>query len=322
MEFRTVQTVEEREATLDLLHAWLGDREFFARYFRHDPSYRDDLCFVALDSGRIVSTLQVFRKRVRCAGVSLEVAGVGNVFTKEAYRTQGVSSRLIEMAVAAMDQHGFDLSLLFASRLAFYGRHGWLSQPRHFHFVSPVPSRPSRYTIRPFAPDDLEAVMGLYSTSNEGRAGTVVRDQSYWRGQLRYAGNPSETFLVACDRGQVVAYARATNLYELYVMIEHGYAQGGEVALVDLIAALTASGTSGASGMLTQLSIAPRVLDELAAAGATASLVEDYFWMWRVISASRLAAKLGVSTDEVESEAFLPSLFPAGSSVYWLADRF
>ena len=83
MEFRTIQR-HERDAVLDLLGEWFGDREFFARYFRNDPSFRDDLCFVAVDDGRIVSTLQVFSKRVRVNGAVLEVGGVGNVFTTAA----------------------------------------------------------------------------------------------------------------------------------------------------------------------------------------------------------------------------------------------
>ena len=40
MEFRTIRT-DERDAVLDLLAHWLGDREFFARYFHHDPAFRD-----------------------------------------------------------------------------------------------------------------------------------------------------------------------------------------------------------------------------------------------------------------------------------------
>ena len=40
LEFRTIAP-HERDAVLDLLANWLEDREFFARYFRHDPGFRD-----------------------------------------------------------------------------------------------------------------------------------------------------------------------------------------------------------------------------------------------------------------------------------------
>src|SRR5271169_3506926 len=137
LQFRTIQP-RERDAVLDLLGQWFGDRAFFARYFRHDPTFRDDLCFVALDNGRIVSTLQVFGKRVRLDGAVVEVGGVGNVFTEERYRERGVASALLTRAIAAMDQHGFDLSLLFAVRLPFYSRHGWCSHVRHLLFIEPA----------------------------------------------------------------------------------------------------------------------------------------------------------------------------------------
>jgi len=45
----------DRDEVLDLLARWYDDRDFFARY-HHDPAFRDDLCLVARDNGRIVSS--------------------------------------------------------------------------------------------------------------------------------------------------------------------------------------------------------------------------------------------------------------------------
>src|SRR6185437_5576744 len=94
LEFRTI-VPHERDAVLDLLAEWFNDRAFFVRYFEHDTGYRDDLCFVAADKRRIVSTLQVFRRPVRINGVVLQVGGVGNVFTSAEYRERGVASELL-----------------------------------------------------------------------------------------------------------------------------------------------------------------------------------------------------------------------------------
>lgn len=40
-----LRTIEphQRAAVLDLLAGWLNDRAFFARYFEHDPTFRDPL---------------------------------------------------------------------------------------------------------------------------------------------------------------------------------------------------------------------------------------------------------------------------------------
>jgi GNAT superfamily N-acetyltransferase len=322
MEFRTIRP-HERDSVLDLLAEWLHDRAFFARYFTHDPTFRDDLCFVAVDRGRIVSTLQVFRKAVQLDTAVVSVAGVGNVFTTEAYRTRGLASHLLTRAVDAMEAHGFDLSLLFATRLAFYGRHGWRSHVRHLLFIEPAAvSAAGPYRIDRFTPTDLPAVMQVYDRYTAGRVGPTRRDATYWQGQLRYAGNPQETFLVARAGDAIVAYARGTTLYDYYVIMEHAHLPGHSDALTQLVCRLHGTEAAMLPGTITHLTIAPDVADALRARGLTTHHVEDVFWMWRVIAPSRLAARLGVPEDDLDRDDTFTRLLPPEGSVYWIADRF
>jgi predicted N-acetyltransferase YhbS len=321
-EFRTIAP-QERDAVLDLLRDWLGDRAFFARYFEHDPEFRDDLCFVATDRGRIVSTLQVFRKAVRMQGVVLQVGGVGNVFTAAEYRERRLASELLTHAVAAMDAHGFDLSLLFAVRLGFYGRHGWQSHVRHLVFIPPAPiAATGPYRIEPFTAADLPAVMQLYDSYNATLSGSTVRDQRYWQGQLQCAGNPHEDFLVAHDGGAIVAYARGTSLYDFYVIMEHAYRPGYADALAQLVCRLHGSEAARFPGTITQLAIDPTVQAQLQDRGLDLRSVDDVFWMWRVISRPRLAAKLGMRPSDLDGDDLFFRLLPPLQSVYWIADRF
>jgi len=308
---------------LDLLDAWIS-REFFVRYFEHDPAFRDDLCFVAADGDRLVSTLQVFAKDVRLGGTTVRVGGIGNVYTAPEYREQGTASQLLTRAIAAMDALGFDLSLLFAVRLAFYGRHGWVSHPRQFVFIDAgTVADSSGVRIEPFDPErDLAEVMALYDAYNGSLAGTVVRDRRYWLGQLRYAGNFSEDFLVARAGDRIVAYARATPLYDLYVVMEHGFVPSYDAALVDVICRLHGHQGRALPGTLTQLATEPRIVAALGARGLSLRTVDDVFWMWRVISPTRLAAKLGITVTEVERDDFLARVLPSDRSVFWLSDRF
>ncbi len=322
MEYRTIQA-HERDAVLDLLREWFGDREFFARYFRHDPHFCDDLCFVAVDAGRIVSTLQVFRKRVRINGAVLEVGGVGNVFTTEAYRERGVASQLLHRAIAAMDAHQFDLSLLFAVRLLFYSRHGWRSHLRHLLFIDPgAVDASGPYQMSPFAPADIGAVMDIYERYSATFNGPTVRDPTYWHGQLRYAGNPDEDFVVARRDGRVVAYMRGTVLYNFYQIIEHACLPGHEEALTQLVCALHGSKGRESPGTITHLGISPGVEAQLTARGLAVRTVEDVFWMWQIISPERVAAKLGLDAAELAAEDIFFRLLPPERSVYWTADRF
>lgn len=321
----TLRTIagDERDAVLDLLAEWLNDRAFFARYFAYDPSYRDDLCFVAEHDGRLVSTLQVFRKTVGVAGAgALEVGCVGNVYTAPAWRGTGIAGALLERAIDAMRAHGFDASLLFATRLDFYARFGWRSLPRVLSFLAPGGTAGVGDRAEPFdAARDLAEVMAIYAAYNTAVPGATRRDAAYWRGQLRYAGNPGERFVVARRDGAVLAYARSTLLYDLHVVIEHGCLPGETAALAELLARLHHA-AADQPGTLAQLTPDAALDAALRARGLEARAVDDRSWMWRPIVESQLADRLGVSIATVRGDDFFAALFPAAGSRYWMADRF
>ena len=312
----------ERDAVLDLLAGWLNDRAFFARYFAHDPSFRDDLCFVAELDGRMISTLQVFRKAVRVDGAVLDVACVGNVYTDPTCRAGGTASALLERALAAMEPHGFDASLLFASRLDFYARFGWRSLTRQLSFISGgTTSAPATPPETFDVARDLESVMAVYDAYGRGVPGATARDAAYWNGQLRYAGNPDERFLVARRAGQVIAYARGTTLYDFPVITEHGCAAGEAAALADLIVHLHRDAT-GYPGSLAQLAPDAALAAALAERGLAVRGIDDGLWMWHPLSGERLAAALRLPVATVRAEGFFAELLPAGRSRYWMSDRF
>jgi GNAT superfamily N-acetyltransferase len=318
---RTIAAAE-RDAVLDLLAGWLDDRAFFARYFAHDPTFRDDLCFVGEAGGRLVSTLQLFRKRVRVGGATLEVAALGNVYTDPALRADGAASALLQRAVEVMPAHGFDVSLLFASKLDFYARFGWRTALRQLTFIDAAPRQASLPTgVQVFdAGRDMADVAAVYDAYNTA-PGATLRDAAYWRGQLRYAGNPGERFLVARRDHRVVAYARATTLYDLNFITEHGCLAGGAEALVDLIAHQIESG-GALPGTLAQLVPDTALGEALTARGFTLRQVDDPSAMWRVVDAERVAGKLRLPVAQVRSDAFFTELLPATASRYWVADRF
>ena len=321
----------ERAAVLDLLAGWFDDgaavdraraRAFFARYFEHDPTFRDALCFVAERDGRLLCTLQVFRRQVGlAAGVTLDVAAVGNVYTAPAERGAGIASRLLEHALAQLPAHGFDASLLFASRLDFYGRLGWVSHPRQLDFIAAGGSPSEQAAVEWFDGErHLDGVIAVYEAYSGAVPGATVRDRAYWAGQLRYAGNPAERAVVARDAGRVVAYARATTLYDVQVVIEHGALPGAAERLADCIAHLHA-GAAPLPGTLLQLAPDTRLATVLAARGLVATPIMDPTWMWRIVDAQRLADRLGVAAAALSPAVFSERL-PPGASRYWIADRF
>src|SRR5258708_38658434 len=120
MEVRSAHR-SERDEVLELLGHWYDDRgEFFERYNHNDPRFRDALCLVARDGGRLVSTVQIFDRAVNLDGQSVPMCGIGSVFTLEEDRHKGVASALMRLAGDTMIREGFAVSLPFSGRLTFY----------------------------------------------------------------------------------------------------------------------------------------------------------------------------------------------------------
>jgi predicted N-acetyltransferase YhbS len=241
MEFRSANH-NERDEVLDLLALWYNDREFFARYNQLDPTFRDDLCLVARDGSRLVSTVQIFDRPINLGGHTVPMGGIGSVFTREEYRHKGVASALMRLAVDTMIRNGFEVSLLFAERLTFYNQFGWREVDRKFSILPSAASlRPSdndhdewdRFEIDSFEEArDLPEIAAIHRAYTGRFNVTAVRDDSAWRANLRFAGNQplrpgegSEEYFPICRTrdGRIAAYARITRFHGVSMVMEFGY---------------------------------------------------------------------------------------------------
>ena len=337
---------DERETVLALLDEWpLSDRwrgrDFFRRYVEHDPTYRDDNFWVAEQGGALVACVQIFPRRLRVGDAAAPVGGIGSVFTSEKARGGGVASALLEAAVGAMRARGMPLSLLFASRHAFYTRLGWMlwPRPRPLWLRSGATAAPEE-ARRVDAFDrarDLDAVIALHESYSKPLAGSVVRDRAYWEGQLHFAGNPGEDFLVARDAtGRVEAYARGCLLEGMYFVSELGRAELAADAAAELVLRLMtardpdpiAARVDRASAEFRRVVVAPPLADPafadaLAARGIETRHFEERSAMLRVVDAAALerATRMPRHPDEPQA-AWLARILPPEQLVFWTADRF
>ena len=176
------------------------------------PRFRDELCLVARDGGRLVSTVQIFDRAINLDGQSVPMGGIGSVFTLEEYRHKGVASALMRLSVDTMVREGFEVSLLFAERLTFYNQFGWREVERKFSILAGAASLdvPDRFVDR-FS-FEIERDLGEIAAIHRGYSGrfnvTAVRDDSAWRANLKFAGNQplhpgegSEEYFVVCRDG-------------------------------------------------------------------------------------------------------------------------
>lgn len=328
IEFRSARR-SERDEVLDLLALWYQDREFFARYNQNDATFRDELCLIACDAGRIVATVQIFDRRINLDGNAVPMGGIGSVFTREDYRHRRVASGLMNLAVATMERAGFEVSLLFAERITFYNQFGWQEQTRHFSLLSnPAGLRTPRFEIDAFDIErDLGDVMRLHRKYSGRFDVTAVRDEADWRANLKFAGNTpadpvggcDEFFVLARQRADLVAYARATRFHGVPMVMEYGYSHpDAAMALFRHLAGHFAS--AGDAILVTHTAHDPSLERALKDAGCPVVHHPDNFYMWRIIDGVKLGARLGMSADDASKYAF--AKFGSPRSLFWTADRF
>jgi GNAT superfamily N-acetyltransferase len=336
----------EREQWLELLDGWqLLDgwrgRDFFRRCLEGDPSYDDANVWVAEADGRLVSTVQIFPRRLGVGGAEVPTGGIGSVYTRPDRRQQGIASALLQRSVADMRERGMELSLLFAERIPFYSGLGWCSWPMRRELLRLGPeaaARPAEEAgaVERFEPErDLESVATLHAESSSRLAGASPRNPADWRASLRLAGNPAEEFLVLRGgaESRLRAYLRAIRLNEVLVVAEYGVRDAE--ALAALCRALLVprepdplAPAGRSSARFRSFAVLPLAADAgLAAAlgrrGIARSPIDDPTPMLRCLDAEALARRLGIPLAPAEpSDAFLRRALPPERFAYWPSDRF
>jgi len=352
MEFRSARR-SERDEVLDLLALWYNDREFFARYNQNDPTFRDELCLVALDGGRIVSTVQIFDRKISLDGKAVPMGGIGSVFTREDYRHKRIASGLMHLAVTTMEREGFEVSLLFAERLTFYNQFGWRELTRNFSVLANAPAlRTPEFEVDVFDIDrHLPDVMRLHRDYSGRFDVTALRDEASWRANLQFAGNmPAdpvggcEEYFVLARRGlEIAAYARATRFHGIAMVMEYGYApsnHAGALALFRHMGEMAATRKSsypmrgdhrrarllsdekppGNAMLVTHTAHDPDLEKALTDAGCPVARHADNFYMWRINLPEKLADRFGMPPDAASKYVF--AKFGDPRSLFWTADRF
>jgi predicted acetyltransferase len=312
---------DDRGAVLDLLEHAFSIRELFERYMDCDPAFRYSDFLLAEEDGAVAACVQVFEKAIRLRGETVRLGGIGSVATRAAQRGKGVSSDLLERAIARMRERGMILSLLFAAPIApLYDRLGWQRFPLPLLRLSPAtPSQePPPPAGRAFEAADLPKVKALYEAYTEELSGPTVRDDRYWRGQLRTAGTPEETFRVAERKGGgLAAYARIASFNGRLRGLEYGRDARGASALAELLAA-----HAYGPGTLHIPYVEDAALAEaLEKRGIALKLSRDPGPMWRVLDRTAVAKVAELPESKTDEELLAP-LVGAPGLTYWPSDRF
>jgi predicted N-acetyltransferase YhbS len=190
MEFRELRMDEIPEAVRLWVEVFGVEAPFFETLLAGgDPA--EDVSLGAFHSdGRLLSSVHVFMRRIRDReGRPLKVGGIGSVSTHSDFRHQGLSGRLIEMAIAAMSREGCVWSYLGTGVNGHYARYGWrtVSTASVVASLDGLAETPSDHVReRSIVDETLTEMAQIYAAFTAARPMAHVREPRTWQTAIRY----------------------------------------------------------------------------------------------------------------------------------------
>ena len=184
MEFRALNP-DELESWLDHVSiVFSAGREYFFNHWHNDPWKDFEGIRIALDDGKIVSTVRVFIRKIYFHGEPITVGGIGEVSTRSEYRKRGIASQLLKDSIQFMEDRKIAISMLHGGQ-RIYSVEGWESVPRYFAKKTMQGNKTQQWNVRPANfqdTEELEKLATLYRTYSRKFNGTFVRDNiAYWK---------------------------------------------------------------------------------------------------------------------------------------------
>ena len=206
MEFRALYP-DELEKWLDhVTHVFSGGRQYFSNHWHNDPWRDPEGIRIAVDDGKIVSTVRVFIRKMFLHGEPVTVGGIGEVSTHPEYRRQGLATQLLKDSIRFMESSDIVMSSLHGSQ-RIYSVEGWERVPRYYAKQSFAAKAQVAWDVRPANFDDaaeVERIAALYDGYASKFNGTFVRDDmAYWTNWVR---TESPDAWVAEGNGSIEGY--------------------------------------------------------------------------------------------------------------------
>jgi len=171
----------------------------------HEDNLHDLRIFA--DDGVPVAHVGMFRRDVCLLGTRHKSCAIGAVCTDAAYRGHGLGTRLVEDARRICLRDGVDL-MLISGRRGLYRRLGYVTVGDHYYATARQDTLPgpAGYSLRPWAPEDLPALVRLHSAEPV----RFVREPREFQGLLEaeriHNGEARTRVVVGEDDDRPVAY--------------------------------------------------------------------------------------------------------------------
>lgn len=183
-------TRQQLERIYDILdECFTVGRAFFQDRLDHDNGYDPDTTWFATVDGEIAANVQIFPLSIRVGQSVLKTGCMGSVGTSPRYRGMGLAHKILHAQTEYMKEADYDISVLLASKHAFYEKAGWKLIPETAYSIEKPASfeqHSEEYVIIPFEPRYLDDLRSVYDRYNRNRTYTVVRDETYWNDLMHW----------------------------------------------------------------------------------------------------------------------------------------
>ncbi len=163
-----------------------------------------------LIDGQCVSYLTVVYRTMRIGRATVWMGGIAGVGTDKEHRKKGYSRRVLENSNVWMAEKGFDCAVLFGIP-DYYHRFGYA--PCLIDCEVAMPTRRAEraaghLTVRPFEPEDREALLPIYTAENAQQTGSLLRRADWeWFGHGTNWFKRTEPWVFCDADGKPRAYA-------------------------------------------------------------------------------------------------------------------
>jgi predicted acetyltransferase len=202
-------TREQLERIYDILdECFTVGRAFFQERLDLDHAYDPDTTWFAMVDGELAANVQIFPLSIRVGQSILKTGAIGSVGTAPKYRGMGLAHKILHAQTEYMKETDYDISLLLASKHAFYEKAGWRLIPETAYTIEKPASieQQSIYDIIPFEPRYLDDIRSIYEQFNQNRTYTVVRNETYWNDLMNWPEWKKLDCLLLLQNHKVVAY--------------------------------------------------------------------------------------------------------------------
>ena len=172
------------------------------------------------------SGMVIWKHDMRIGTAVVRMGGIGGVQTKRGHRRKGYAAQVMRAGVKYMQEHDFDLSILFGIQ-DFY--HRWHYVPVMAGSVLRLATRDAeraakRHGVRAAREGDMIAIRRMYHRNSYGKTGRLMRPRRGWRGfRLGSHWGTGAVAYVIVQKDRVVGYFVLDDRADRCVVAELGY---------------------------------------------------------------------------------------------------